>query len=127
MDYGCQKYVKSGLNFMCLSQSEYLLGETNILELSYIYIVIYFPLVIKDPCYARSLGSKLVSAVYKGIAPGEDRKALPSLDISSRRLADGLLQLAFSLGGQVSAKVLSHFICAVVCITKISLRIFYLP
>jgi hypothetical protein len=39
--------------------------------------------------------------VYKGIAPGEDRKALPPLDINSRRLADGLLQLAFSLSQQV--------------------------
>lgn len=41
--------------------------------------------------------------VYKGIAPGEDRKALPSLDINTKRLADGLLQLAFSLSQQVSA------------------------
>uniref|UniRef100_A0A8C5C632 DNA-dependent protein kinase catalytic subunit n=1 Tax=Gadus morhua TaxID=8049 RepID=A0A8C5C632_GADMO len=40
---------------------------------------------------------KLLMTVYKGIAPGEDRKALPPLDINSRRLADGLLQLAFSL------------------------------
>lgn len=41
--------------------------------------------------------------VYKGIAPGEDRKALPSLDVNTKRLADGLLQLAFSLSQQVSA------------------------
>uniref|UniRef100_A0A8C7HZ68 DNA-dependent protein kinase catalytic subunit n=1 Tax=Oncorhynchus kisutch TaxID=8019 RepID=A0A8C7HZ68_ONCKI len=50
--------------------------------------------------YSQSLGSKLLLAVYKGIAPGEERKALPSMDVSSRRLADGLVQLAFSLGGQ---------------------------
>uniref|UniRef100_A0A3B4ZYV0 DNA-dependent protein kinase catalytic subunit n=1 Tax=Stegastes partitus TaxID=144197 RepID=A0A3B4ZYV0_9TELE len=51
----------------------------------------------KDSTYATSLGSKLLMTVYKGIAPGEDRKALSSLDINTRRVADGLLQLAFSL------------------------------
>ncbi|XP_028288750.1 DNA-dependent protein kinase catalytic subunit isoform X2 [Parambassis ranga] len=54
----------------------------------------------QDSTYARSLGSQLLMAVYKGIAPGEDRKALPSLDVNSRRVADGLLQLAFSLSQQ---------------------------
>uniref|UniRef100_A0A3B4GTT0 DNA-dependent protein kinase catalytic subunit n=1 Tax=Pundamilia nyererei TaxID=303518 RepID=A0A3B4GTT0_9CICH len=39
----------------------------------------------------------LLMTVYKGIAPGEERKALPSLDVNTRRVADGLLQLAFSL------------------------------
>ncbi|XP_029447109.1 DNA-dependent protein kinase catalytic subunit isoform X2 [Rhinatrema bivittatum] len=47
-----------------------------------------------------TVGSKLLSVVYKGIARGDERKSLPSLDISSKRLADGLLQLAFDLGGQ---------------------------
>ncbi|KAM4534321.1 DNA-dependent protein kinase catalytic subunit isoform 1-T1 [Odontesthes bonariensis] len=51
----------------------------------------------EDSAYAKSLGSRLLMAVYKGIAPGEERKALPSLDINTRRVADGLLQLAFSL------------------------------
>ncbi|XP_075444614.1 LOW QUALITY PROTEIN: DNA-dependent protein kinase catalytic subunit [Ascaphus truei] len=46
------------------------------------------------------VGSKLLSVVYKGIAPGDERKSLPSLDISSKRLAEGLLQLAFNFGGQ---------------------------
>uniref|UniRef100_H3B272 DNA-dependent protein kinase catalytic subunit n=1 Tax=Latimeria chalumnae TaxID=7897 RepID=H3B272_LATCH len=46
------------------------------------------------------LGSTLLSVVYKGIAPGDERKSLPSIDISSKRLADGLLQLAFSFGLQ---------------------------
>ena len=59
--------------------------------------------VLKDAAYAQSLGSRLLMTVYKGIAPGEDRKALPSLDINTKRLADGLLQLAFSLSQQVSA------------------------
>uniref|UniRef100_A0A3P8SHR1 DNA-dependent protein kinase catalytic subunit n=1 Tax=Amphiprion percula TaxID=161767 RepID=A0A3P8SHR1_AMPPE len=54
----------------------------------------------QDSTYATSLGSKLLMTVYKGIAPGEDRKALPSLDINTRRVADGLLQLAFSLSQQ---------------------------
>uniref|UniRef100_A0A8D0GIE8 DNA-dependent protein kinase catalytic subunit n=1 Tax=Sphenodon punctatus TaxID=8508 RepID=A0A8D0GIE8_SPHPU len=45
-------------------------------------------------------GSKLLSVVYKGIAPGDERKSLPSLDISSKRLAEGLLQLAFAFGAQ---------------------------
>ncbi|XP_068603907.1 DNA-dependent protein kinase catalytic subunit [Brachionichthys hirsutus] len=54
----------------------------------------------QDASYAKSLGSRLLMTVYKGIAPGEDRKALPSLDINTKRLADGLLQLAFSLSQQ---------------------------
>uniref|UniRef100_A0A8B9LUH8 DNA-dependent protein kinase catalytic subunit n=1 Tax=Astyanax mexicanus TaxID=7994 RepID=A0A8B9LUH8_ASTMX len=55
--------------------------------------------------YCRSLGFKLLNAVYKGIAPGEDRKSLPSMDVSSRKLADGLVQLAFSLGDQTEQLV----------------------
>ncbi|CAM5116256.1 unnamed protein product [Natator depressus] len=47
-----------------------------------------------------TVGSKLLSVVYKSIAPGDERKSLPSLDISSKRLADGLLQLAFAFGSQ---------------------------
>ncbi|KAG7524628.1 DNA-dependent protein kinase catalytic subunit [Solea senegalensis] len=54
----------------------------------------------QDPAYVKSLGSRLLMTVYKGIAPGEDRKALPSLDVNTRRVADGLLQLAFSLSQQ---------------------------
>ncbi|XP_078072249.1 DNA-dependent protein kinase catalytic subunit isoform X3 [Mustelus asterias] len=46
------------------------------------------------------LNSKLLSTVYKGIAPGDERKSLPSIDVSSKMLADGLLELSFSLGGQ---------------------------
>ncbi|XP_053571003.1 LOW QUALITY PROTEIN: DNA-dependent protein kinase catalytic subunit [Bombina bombina] len=45
-------------------------------------------------------GTRLLSVVYKGIAPGEERKSLPSLGISSKRLADQILQLSFSFGGQ---------------------------
>lgn len=58
--------------------------------------------VLKDAVYSKSLSSRLLVIVYKGIAPGEDRKALPSLDINTKRLADGLLQLSFSLSEQVS-------------------------
>ncbi|XP_063182908.1 DNA-dependent protein kinase catalytic subunit [Chroicocephalus ridibundus] len=47
-----------------------------------------------------SVGSKLLSVVYKGIAPGGERMSLPSLDISSKRLADRLLQLAFAIDDQ---------------------------
>ncbi|XP_041924731.1 DNA-dependent protein kinase catalytic subunit isoform X1 [Alosa sapidissima] len=54
----------------------------------------------KDAGYSHSLGSRLLLAIYKGIAPGEDRKSLPSMDVSSRKLAEGLVQLSFSLGGQ---------------------------
>lgn len=61
--------------------------------------------MFKDATYARSIGSRLLMTVYKGIAPGEDRKALPSLDINTKRLADGLLQLSFSLSQQVSAAI----------------------
>lgn len=61
--------------------------------------------MFQDATYARSIGSRLLMTVYKGIAPGEDRKALPSLDINTKRLADGLLQLSFSLSQQVSAAI----------------------
>lgn len=54
----------------------------------------------QDATYARSLASRLLMTVYKGIAPGEDRKALPSLDVNTKRIADGLLQLSFSLSQQ---------------------------
>ncbi|CAN9506484.1 unnamed protein product [Ophioblennius macclurei] len=54
----------------------------------------------QDSSYSRSLGSQLLQTVYKGIAPGEERKALPSLDVNTKRVADGLLQLAFSLNQQ---------------------------
>lgn len=54
----------------------------------------------QNATYAATLGSRLLMTVYKGIAPGEERKALPSLDVNSKRLADGLLQLAFSLSQQ---------------------------
>ncbi|KAK2858626.1 hypothetical protein Q5P01_003246 [Channa striata] len=54
----------------------------------------------QDSVYVKSLGSQLLMTVYKGIAPGEERKALPSLDINTRRVADGLLQLAFCLSQQ---------------------------
>uniref|UniRef100_A0A803VTB7 DNA-dependent protein kinase catalytic subunit n=1 Tax=Ficedula albicollis TaxID=59894 RepID=A0A803VTB7_FICAL len=47
-----------------------------------------------------SLGSKLLSVVYKGIAPGGERISLPSLDVSSKQLADSLLQLAFAIDEQ---------------------------
>lgn len=68
-----------------------------------LFLFFVFLVVLKDAAYAKSLGSRLLMTVYKGIAPGEDRKALPSLDINTKRLADGLLQLAFSLSQQVSA------------------------
>ncbi|XP_049420989.1 DNA-dependent protein kinase catalytic subunit isoform X2 [Epinephelus fuscoguttatus] len=57
-------------------------------------------LLSQDATYSISLGSRLLMTVYKGIAPGGDRKALPSLDVNTKRLADGLLQLAFSLSQQ---------------------------
>uniref|UniRef100_A0A672TW27 DNA-dependent protein kinase catalytic subunit n=1 Tax=Strigops habroptila TaxID=2489341 RepID=A0A672TW27_STRHB len=47
-----------------------------------------------------SVGSKLLSVVYKGIAPGGERVSLPLLDISSKKLADRLLQLAFDIDDQ---------------------------
>ncbi|CAH2285137.1 DNA-dependent kinase catalytic subunit [Pelobates cultripes] len=47
-----------------------------------------------------TVGPKLLSVVYKGIAPADERKSLPSLDINGKRLAEGLLQLSFNFGGQ---------------------------
>ncbi|XP_066480516.1 DNA-dependent protein kinase catalytic subunit [Tiliqua scincoides] len=50
-------------------------------------------------------GSTLVLVVYKGIAPGDERKSLPLLDASTKRLAEGLLQLAFAFGVQCTELV----------------------
>uniref|UniRef100_A0A8C3RFN2 DNA-dependent protein kinase catalytic subunit n=1 Tax=Cyanoderma ruficeps TaxID=181631 RepID=A0A8C3RFN2_9PASS len=50
--------------------------------------------------HGQAVGSKLLSVVYKGIARGGERVSLPSLDISSKRLADSLLQLAFAMDEQ---------------------------
>uniref|UniRef100_A0A4W4HQJ6 DNA-dependent protein kinase catalytic subunit n=1 Tax=Electrophorus electricus TaxID=8005 RepID=A0A4W4HQJ6_ELEEL len=61
----------------------------------------------KDTAFSGSLGSRLLMAVYKGIAPGEDRTSLPSMDISSRKLANGLVQLSFSLGDQLVGLLLN--------------------
>uniref|UniRef100_A0A3P9H2R7 DNA-dependent protein kinase catalytic subunit n=1 Tax=Oryzias latipes TaxID=8090 RepID=A0A3P9H2R7_ORYLA len=54
----------------------------------------------QDSEYAKSLASQLLMTVYKGIAPGEERKALPSLDVNTKRIADSLLQLSFSFSQQ---------------------------
>ncbi|KAM4865347.1 DNA-dependent protein kinase catalytic subunit [Thomomys bottae] len=47
----------------------------------------------------HSVGTRLLSLVYKGIASGEERQCLTSLDPSCIRLANGLLELAFCFGG----------------------------
>ncbi|KAM5298283.1 DNA-dependent protein kinase catalytic subunit [Ctenodactylus gundi] len=47
-----------------------------------------------------SVGTRLLSLVYEGLAPGEERQCLPSLEPSCRRLARELLELAFAFGGQ---------------------------
>uniref|UniRef100_A0A671MAS8 DNA-dependent protein kinase catalytic subunit n=1 Tax=Sinocyclocheilus anshuiensis TaxID=1608454 RepID=A0A671MAS8_9TELE len=54
----------------------------------------------QDAGYGCFLGSKLLTSVYKSIAPGSERKSLPSMDVGSRKLADRLVQLAFCLGDQ---------------------------
>ncbi|XP_036089192.1 DNA-dependent protein kinase catalytic subunit [Rousettus aegyptiacus] len=47
----------------------------------------------------HSIGTKLLSLVYKSIAPGREQQCLSSLDPSCKRLASGLLELAFAFGG----------------------------
>lgn len=54
----------------------------------------------QDAGFGHSLGSKLLTSVYKSIAPGNERKSLPSMDVGSRKLANSLVQLAFCLGNQ---------------------------
>uniref|UniRef100_A0A665X1D8 DNA-dependent protein kinase catalytic subunit n=1 Tax=Echeneis naucrates TaxID=173247 RepID=A0A665X1D8_ECHNA len=61
----------------------------------------------------QSLGSQLLMMVYKGIAPGGVRKALPALDINTKRVADGLLQLAFSLSQQLVDLLLNTIMLSV--------------
>uniref|UniRef100_A0A8C9DUV3 DNA-dependent protein kinase catalytic subunit n=1 Tax=Prolemur simus TaxID=1328070 RepID=A0A8C9DUV3_PROSS len=46
-----------------------------------------------------SVGTELLSLVYNGIAPGDESQCLPLLDPSCKRLAHGLLELAFAFGG----------------------------
>uniref|UniRef100_A0A8C3U087 DNA-dependent protein kinase catalytic subunit n=1 Tax=Catharus ustulatus TaxID=91951 RepID=A0A8C3U087_CATUS len=62
--------------------------------------LLHFVLHGQDEGSHSSVGSKLLSVVYKGIAPGGERISLPSLDISSKQLADSLLQLAFAIDEQ---------------------------
>ncbi|XP_038201173.1 DNA-dependent protein kinase catalytic subunit [Arvicola amphibius] len=45
------------------------------------------------------IGMRLLSLVYKGIAPAEGRQCVQSLDPSCMSLANGLLELAFAYGG----------------------------
>ncbi|XP_077022849.1 DNA-dependent protein kinase catalytic subunit isoform X2 [Tamandua tetradactyla] len=47
----------------------------------------------------HSVGAKLLSLVYEGIACGDERHCLPVLDASCEQLARGLLELAFAFGG----------------------------
>uniref|UniRef100_A0A452QYJ1 DNA-dependent protein kinase catalytic subunit n=1 Tax=Ursus americanus TaxID=9643 RepID=A0A452QYJ1_URSAM len=47
----------------------------------------------------HSFGTKLLSLVYKSIAPGDEQEYFHSLDPSCKRLASGLLELAFAFGG----------------------------
>ncbi|XP_070603834.1 DNA-dependent protein kinase catalytic subunit [Erythrolamprus reginae] len=56
--------------------------------------------ILKSKDLHFETGSKLILVVYKGIAPGDERRSLPSLDISSKQLAEGLLHLAFAFGVQ---------------------------
>ncbi|XP_013375655.1 PREDICTED: DNA-dependent protein kinase catalytic subunit isoform X2 [Chinchilla lanigera] len=53
----------------------------------------------QSPALPHSVGTRLLSLVYEGIAPGEERQYLLSLDPSCKRLANGLLELAFAFGG----------------------------
>lgn len=64
------------------------------------FFVLFVPLKVGQN--AISFGSRLLMRVFKGIAPGKNRKALSSLDIRAKTFADDLLQLAFSLNQQVS-------------------------
>uniref|UniRef100_A0A8C4UGT6 DNA-dependent protein kinase catalytic subunit n=1 Tax=Falco tinnunculus TaxID=100819 RepID=A0A8C4UGT6_FALTI len=63
-----------------------------------LHSVLHNQVIDKEPHF--SVGSKLLSVVYKGIAPRGERISIPSLDISSKQLADGLLQLAFAIDDQ---------------------------
>ncbi|XP_023573460.1 DNA-dependent protein kinase catalytic subunit [Octodon degus] len=47
----------------------------------------------------HSTGTRLLSLVYEGITPGKEGQHLLSLDPSCKRLATGLLELAFAFGG----------------------------
>ncbi|XP_066122188.1 DNA-dependent protein kinase catalytic subunit isoform X1 [Saccopteryx bilineata] len=47
----------------------------------------------------HSIGTKILSLVYKSIVPGHEEQCLPSLDPSCKLLASGLLELAFAFGG----------------------------
>lgn len=78
---------------------------------------------LKDSSYGKKLGSQLLMTVYKGIAPGEERKALPSLDVNTRRVADGLLQLAFSLSQQVSVAAQSGVSETSNCVTELKSKL----
>ncbi|XP_037658373.1 DNA-dependent protein kinase catalytic subunit [Choloepus didactylus] len=47
----------------------------------------------------HSVGTKLLSLIYEGIAPGDGGHGFSALDASCEQLARGLLELAFAFGG----------------------------
>ena len=49
---------------------------------------------------------RLLSLVYKGIVPAEERQCLQASDPSCKSLADGLLELAFAFEGLVGKQLL---------------------
>lgn len=73
--------------------------KINVLCVTVAFFLLLVPSKIGQS--AASFGSQLLMTVFKGIAPGRSRKALSSLDISTKTFADDLLQLAFSLNQQV--------------------------
>ncbi|ERE76154.1 DNA-dependent protein kinase catalytic subunit [Cricetulus griseus] len=56
-------------------------------------------LSISSTALTDSIGMRLLSLVYNGIAPAEERQCLQSLDPSCKSLANGLLELAFAYEG----------------------------
>ncbi|ERE76153.1 DNA-dependent protein kinase catalytic subunit [Cricetulus griseus] len=61
------------------------------------------PEVFKSTALTDSIGMRLLSLVYNGIAPAEERQCLQSLDPSCKSLANGLLELAFAYEGLIDS------------------------
>ncbi|XP_055968392.1 DNA-dependent protein kinase catalytic subunit [Sorex fumeus] len=64
----------------------------------------------------HSIGTKLLFLVYKSIAPADEGQSLSLLDPSCKRLASGLLELAFAFG-----RVTEHLVTLLLARTMLSL------
>lgn len=68
---------------------------------------------------------RLLSLVYNGIAPAQEKQYLQSLDPSCKSLASGLLELAFAFGGLVG-KIAASLLPTCASLKSVNLDVLYM-